>query len=77
MGAAAALMIVLGYPGEFARDIPTRAIWDTRSQKFEPIIVAQAFQLLASIAVPHLMLSQWLEGRLPAVAFSEEKTLTA
>lgn len=44
---------------------------------FEPIIVAQAFQLLASVAVPHLMLSRWLEGRLSAVAFSEEKTLIA
>jgi bacteriorhodopsin len=27
LGAAAALMIVLGYPGEIATDIPTRALW--------------------------------------------------
>jgi Brp/Blh family beta-carotene 15,15'-monooxygenase len=45
--------------------------------RFEPIIVAQAFQLLASVAVPHLMLSRWLEGRLSAVPSFEEKTLTA
>ncbi|WP_241659678.1 Brp/Blh family beta-carotene 15,15'-dioxygenase [Sphingomonas glacialis] len=45
--------------------------------RFEPIIVAQAFQLLASVAVPHLMLSRWLEGRLSAAPSSEEKTLTA
>ena len=27
LGAAAALMIVLGYPGEVATDIPTRVLW--------------------------------------------------
>jgi len=31
LGLAAALMIVLGYPGEIATDIPTRAIWGTLS----------------------------------------------
>jgi bacteriorhodopsin len=31
LGAAAALMIVLGYPGEIATDIPTRAIWGALS----------------------------------------------
>lgn len=31
LGSAAALMIVLGYPGEIATDIPTRAIWGTLS----------------------------------------------
>ena len=31
LGAAAALMIVLGYPGEIAADIPTRALWGTLS----------------------------------------------
>ena len=31
LGSAAALMIVLGYPGEIASDIPTRAIWGTLS----------------------------------------------
>jgi len=31
LGFAAALMIVLGYPGEIATDIPTRAIWGTLS----------------------------------------------
>ncbi len=31
LGAAAALMIVLGYPGEIATDIPTRALWGTLS----------------------------------------------
>lgn len=53
--------------------------WAIRSlapSTFAPIFVAQAFQLLASVAVPHLLLSHWLEGRLPAVASSEEKTLT-
>lgn len=31
LGAAAALMIVLGYPGEIATDIPTRAVWGALS----------------------------------------------
>jgi bacteriorhodopsin len=31
LGAAAALMIILGYPGEIASDIPTRALWGTLS----------------------------------------------
>jgi bacteriorhodopsin len=31
LGSAAALMIVLGYPGEIASDIPTRALWGTLS----------------------------------------------
>lgn len=31
LGLAAALMIVLGYPGEIAADIPTRALWGTLS----------------------------------------------
>jgi len=29
LGFAAALMVVLGYPGEIATDIPTRALWGT------------------------------------------------
>ena len=29
LGSAAALMIILGYPGEIATDIPTRALWGT------------------------------------------------
>ncbi|MEN9810305.1 MAG: hypothetical protein RLZZ488_1872 [Pseudomonadota bacterium] len=31
LGFAAALMIVLGYPGEIAADVPTRALWGTLS----------------------------------------------
>ncbi len=31
LGSAAALMIVFGYPGEIASDIPTRALWGTLS----------------------------------------------
>ncbi len=31
LGSAAALMIVLGYPGEISNDIPTRALWGTLS----------------------------------------------
>ncbi|MES3042726.1 bacteriorhodopsin-like [Sphingomonas faeni] len=31
LGSAAALMIVLGYPGEISTDIPTRALWGTLS----------------------------------------------
>jgi hypothetical protein len=30
-------------------------------------LTAQAFQLLAAVAVPHLILSHWLEQRLDAV----------
>ncbi|WP_076069559.1 Brp/Blh family beta-carotene 15,15'-dioxygenase [Sphingomonas montana] len=42
--------------------------------RFDPSVVAQAFQLLASVAVPHLLLSRWLERRLIAAPFSEGKT---
>lgn len=41
--------------------------WALRTFAPTPIggtIVAQAFQLLASVAVPHLLLSRWLEQRL-------------
>lgn len=31
LGSAAALMIILGYPGEIAGDIPTRVLWGTLS----------------------------------------------
>jgi bacteriorhodopsin len=31
LGFAAALMIILGYPGEVAADVPTRALWGTLS----------------------------------------------
>lgn len=31
LGAAAALMIILGYPGEIATDTPTRVLWGTLS----------------------------------------------
>jgi len=31
LGSAAALMIILGYPGEIATDIPTRVLWGTLS----------------------------------------------
>lgn len=41
---------------------------------FAPIFVAQAFQLLAAVAVPHLLLSHWLERRLSAVVSYEENT---
>lgn len=44
--------------------IPTRA---------EPVVVAQAFQLLASVAVPHLLFSRWLDRRLASAAFSDKK----
>lgn len=35
--------------------------------RFDPTVVAQAFQLLASVAVPHLLLSRWLENSLTSV----------
>ncbi len=53
--------------------------WGVRSimpSRFDPSIVAQAFQLLASVAVPHLLLSRWLERRLPATPSFQEKTAT-
>lgn len=52
--------------------------WGVRSlapSSFAPIFVAQAFQLLASVAVPHLLLSRWLDRRLSAADSLEEKTL--
>ncbi|AHE52939.1 Brp/Blh family beta-carotene 15,15'-dioxygenase [Sphingomonas sanxanigenens] len=51
--------------------------WGLRSMapsRFDPTVVAQAFQLLASVAVPHLLLSRWLEGRLISIPLSQEKT---
>jgi bacteriorhodopsin len=51
LGAAAALMIVLGYPGEIATDIPTRALWGTLSAIPFVYIMYQLFVGLgASIA---------------------------
>ncbi|WP_242136908.1 Brp/Blh family beta-carotene 15,15'-dioxygenase [Sphingomonas sp. TREG-RG-20F-R18-01] len=43
--------------------------WGMRAMapsRIDPTVVAQAFQLLASVAVPHLMLSRWLERRVIA-----------
>ncbi len=35
------------------------------------VVAAQAFELLASVAVPHLMLSRWLEKRLDRAGLSQ------
>ena len=51
LGSAAALMIVLGYPGEIASDIPTRALWGTLSAIPFVYIVWELFRgLSGSIA---------------------------
>ncbi len=57
--------------------------WGVRSlapSRLDPSVVAQAFQLLASVAVPHLLLSRWLERRLErqlnAIPSFQEKTAT-
>jgi bacteriorhodopsin len=51
LGAAAALMVILGYPGEIATDIPTRALWGTLSAIPFVYIMWQLFSgLSASIA---------------------------
>jgi bacteriorhodopsin len=51
LGSAAALMIILGYPGEIAADIPTRAVWGTLSAIPFVYIVWELFSGLgASIA---------------------------
>jgi bacteriorhodopsin len=51
LGFAAALMVVLGYPGEIATDIPTRALWGTLSAIPFVYIMWQLFAgLSASIA---------------------------
>ncbi|MFC3556786.1 Brp/Blh family beta-carotene 15,15'-dioxygenase [Sphingomonas qilianensis] len=50
--------------------------------RIDPPFVAQAFQMLASVAVPHLLLSRWLQRRLdraihaPPIIF-QEKTACA
>lgn len=52
--------------------------WGLRAvspSRFDPTIVAQAFQLLASVALPHLLLSRWLERRLIAAPSFPEKTV--
>jgi bacteriorhodopsin len=51
LGGAAALMVVLGYPGEIATDIPTRVLWGTLSAIPFVYIMWQLFSGLgASIA---------------------------
>lgn len=51
LGGAAALMIILGYPGEIATDIPTRVLWGTLSAIPFVYIVWQLFAgLSASIS---------------------------
>ena len=51
LGFAAALMVVLGYPGEVATDIPTRVLWGTLSAIPFVYIMWQLFAgLSASIA---------------------------
>jgi bacteriorhodopsin len=51
LGAAAALMVILGYPGEVATDIPTRVLWGTLSAIPFVYIMWQLFSgLSASIA---------------------------
>jgi bacteriorhodopsin len=51
LGSAAALMVMLGYPGEVAADIPTRALWGTLSAIPFAFIMWQLFSgLSASIA---------------------------
>lgn len=41
--------------------------------RFDPSFGAQAFQLLASVAVPHLLLSRWLERRLAVACRAEDQ----
>ncbi|MEG3084202.1 bacteriorhodopsin-like [Sphingomonas sp. PB2P12] len=48
LGSAAALMIILGYPGEIATDIPTRALWGTLSSIPFVYIVWELFRGLGS-----------------------------
>ena len=48
LGTAAALMIVLGYPGEIAADIPTRALWGTLSSIPFVYIVWELFRGLGA-----------------------------
>ena len=67
----ARLAMVQGVVSVLASGLAILGWWAIRSlapSTFAPIFVAQAFQLLASVAVPHLLLSHWLEGRLRAVA---------
>lgn len=52
------------------------ALRDLLPSRVDASLVAQAFQLLASVAVPHLLLSRWIERRLIAVPLSHEKTST-
>ena len=50
--------------------------WGLRTlapSEFDPTFVAQAFQLLASVALPHLLLSRWLESRLVAAPPVQER----
>ncbi len=42
--------------------------------RLDPSLGAQAFQLLASVAVPHLLLSRWLDRRLAVACCAEDQT---
>ncbi|WP_010215599.1 Brp/Blh family beta-carotene 15,15'-dioxygenase [Sphingomonas sp. PAMC 26621] len=66
-GASLSCLAILGWLG-------VRAVAPSR---FDPTAVAQAFQLLASVAVPHLVLSRWLGRRVTAAASTDDVRTTA
>lgn len=54
--------------------------WGLRAMapaRFDATIVVQGFQLLASVAVPHLLLSRWLDRRLIAAPRFKDRIATS
>lgn len=50
--------------------------WGLRAvapSRLDPAVVVQGFQLLASVAVPHLLLSHWVDRRLIAASLPEKR----
>lgn len=70
LGSAAALMIVLGYPGEIAGDIPTRALWGTLSAIPFVYIVWQLFRGLGDSIKQQPVVAQELVRKARLLTFA-------
>ncbi|MFD1951221.1 bacteriorhodopsin-like [Sphingomonas arantia] len=70
LGTAAALMIILGYPGEIATDIPTRAIWGTLSSIPFVYIVWELFSGLGSSVASQPAAAQGLVRKARLLTFA-------
>lgn len=70
LGSAAALMIALGYPGEIAADMPTRALWGTLSAIPFVYIVYELFRGLGKSIEQQPMSAQGLVRKARLLTFA-------